>query len=484
MISDEQLFKQVMLTRLAVFARRAIEELKPGLPLAWNWHHDLIASRLEDLAAGRLNRLLICVPPRSLKSLICTVCYPAWLAARDAAATTLCMSYSQPLSLDFARQCRQLMDSDFYKEITDTRLSRERRAAEQFETTGGGMRIASSVGGTITGRGGGFVIIDDAMKPETAMSDTGRRSVIEWLRGTVMSRSDDKLTERMLVIMQRLHEEDLAGYLLDQGGWETVILPAIAIEAETHHYRRYGRKITKQRAVGEPLHAVREPLEVLEKLRREMSELTFSAQYQQSPLPAEGNFVRCAWIKRFELAEVGSGGRVIQSWDTASKTGEERDYSACTTWVSRNGLYYLVNAWRGRLDMPDLCRKVIELSDRFSPERVVIEDKDSGTGLIQSLRAQGFQRLIPHMPHGNKLNRFLGVIPRFEGGAIRLPREAPWADDYIAEICGFPNARNDDWVDSTSQAIGYLDTPFPGQGFLEFVQQELEADDDDDDADY
>lgn len=100
MISDEQLFRQVMQTRFAVFARRAIEELKPGLPLAWNWHHDLIASRFEDLAAGRLNRLLICVPPRSLKSLICTVCYPAWLTARDAAATTLCMSYSQPLSLD------------------------------------------------------------------------------------------------------------------------------------------------------------------------------------------------------------------------------------------------------------------------------------------------------------------------------------------------------------------------------------------------
>lgn len=222
-MSDEQLFRQFMLTCFAPFARRAIKELKPGWQLAWNWHHDLIASRLKDLSAGRINRLLICVPPRSLKSLICTVCYPAWLAARDAAATTLCMSYSQPLSLDFARQCRQLMDSDFYKEITDTRLSRERRAAEQFETTGGGMRIASSVGGTITGRGGGFVIIDDAMKSETAMSDTGRRSVIEWLRGTVMSRSDDKLTERMLVIMQRLHEEDLAGYLLEQGGWETVI---------------------------------------------------------------------------------------------------------------------------------------------------------------------------------------------------------------------------------------------------------------------
>ncbi len=211
MTRDEDLFRAVMHNDLASFAQRAIAEIMPGLTLEWNWHLDLMCDRLTQLAAGEIKRLLICVPPRSLKSLLCSAIYPAWLLGRNDAERLLCISYAQPLAEDFARQCRQLMGSRFYHSTFNTRLSPERRAVEQFETTGGGSRIASSVHGVITGRGGDFIILDDPMKPEEALSETGRKSVLDWMRDTLVSRPNSKRDQRLLVIMQRLHEEDVAG---------------------------------------------------------------------------------------------------------------------------------------------------------------------------------------------------------------------------------------------------------------------------------
>ena len=470
---EEEIFRLVMRNDLAAFAQRSIAELMPTLGLDWNWHHDLIADRLMQLADGRIQRLLICVPPRSLKSLLCSVIYPAWLLARDASKEVLCVSYSQSLADDFARKCRQLMETRFYSRATDTRLNRERRAVEQFQTTAGGVRLSSSVGGTVTGRGGGFIIIDDPMKPEEALSETGRKSTLEWLRNTLASRPDNKRDVRMLVIMQRLHEDDVAGHLMRQGDWEPVILPAIASKQEQHQYTVAGRPVTKTRAPNEALHPSREPLEVLERLRREMSNVTFSAQYLQDPLPVEGNLVRRSWFRRYKLADTISPERIIQSWDTASKLGEECDYSVCTTWALKRGIIYLLHVWRGKVEMPELCRQARELANRFNPERVLIEDKGSGIGMIQALRALQFHKVIPYQPRGDKLTRFVATLPGFEGGHIRLPESAPWLDEYEQEICGFPGTKHDDQVDSTSQAIAYLDTPQPGAGFIEFCRQEL-----------
>ena len=220
MTRDAELFRALMHEDLASFAKRSITEVMPGLALEWNWHLDLMCDRLTRLATGEINKLLICVPPRSLKSLICSVVYPAWLMGRNEGERVLCISYAQPLAEDFARQSRQIVDSSFYKAAFDTRLSSERRAVEQFETTAGGGRIASSVHGTITGRGGDFIILDDPMKPEEAMSELGRKGVLDWMSSTLASRPNSKKNARMLVIMQRLHEDDVAGSLMAQGGWE------------------------------------------------------------------------------------------------------------------------------------------------------------------------------------------------------------------------------------------------------------------------
>lgn len=475
MTCEKELFSAVMSNDLASFAQRAIAEVMPSLDLEWNWHLDLMAHRLTRLADGDIKRLLICVPPRSLKSLLCSVVFPAWILARNDAERILCISYAQPLAEDFSRQCRQLMESQFYNSTFDTRLSSDRRAVEQFETTGGGGRIASSVHGTITGRGGDFIILDDPMKPEEALSDTGRAKVLDWMRSTLVSRPNSKRNSRMLVIMQRLHEEDVAGHLIAQGGWEQLVLPAIATEAEEHNFEAAGNSITVRREIGEALHPAREPLNTLEQLRRDMGNLTFSAQYQQNPLPTEGNLVKRSWFKEFDSTAYLPKERIIQSWDTGSKTAATNDFSVCTTWGQKDGNIYLLDVWRGKLEMPELCRKVIELSDRYCPQVVLIEDKGSGTALMQALRSQYFFKAIPFNPKGDKLVRLGAVTPTIEGGHVHIPKSAAWLDHYLHEMCGFPSTKHDDQVDSTSQALLWIqDQGNPG-GLFEFYRQNHEA---------
>lgn len=472
---DETLFRAIMLEDFASFAKRAIAEIMPGMELKWNWHLDLMADRLSRQANGEIKRLLICVPPRSLKSLLCSVLFPAWLMARNASERILCLSYAQPLAEGFARQCRQLMESPFYRSRFDTRISPEKRAVEEFETTAGGARIASSVHGVVTGRGGDFIILDDPMKPEDALSETVRTSTIDWLGNTLASRPNSKIDARFLVIMQRLHEDDVAGHFIAQGGWDTLILPAIAVEEEEHSYMVAGEPVIMRRAIGEALHPEREPIDELEKVRRAMSSLTFEAQYQQNPMPLEGNLVKRSWFVEYEATFIPPMERMIQSWDTGSKTGINNDYSVCTTWGLLGGNIYLLDVWRGKLEMPDLCRKVVELHDRFKPERVLIEDKGAGIGLIQALRATHFYGTTAYNPKEDKLLRFSWITPMIEGGNVHIPRWAPWRDEYLMELCGFPAAKHDDQVDSTSQALHWIREQGSPGGIYEFFRQEFEA---------
>jgi predicted phage terminase large subunit-like protein len=463
MPKDEDLFRGLMREDLASFAKRSIAEVLPGVDLEWNWHLDLICDRLTRLASGEIKLLLICVPPRSLKSLLCSVVFPAWLMGRNEGERVLCISYAQPLAEDFARQCRQLMDANFYKAVFETRLSNDRRAVEQFETTGGGGRITSSVHGTITGRGGDIIILDDPMKPEEARSEVGSKSVLDWMQSTLTSRSNSKKNSRQLVIMQRLAENDVAGSLIEQGGWEQVILPAIAMEDEEHHYEVAGIPVVTRRAQGQALQPHREPIEVLEQLRSQMGNLTFSAQYQQDPIPTEGNLVKRSWFGTYAPAELLQMERVIASWDCASKTLDSHDYSVGITAGIKNGKIYIIDVFRAKLEMPELVRAVIEQAEKYNPERVLIEDKAAGTGLLQALRAAHFYKGVGIVPKGDKMRRFSAVTPMIEGGHVLLPEHAPWKDDYLHEVCGFPVTKRDDQVDATSQLLFWIqESAVPG----------------------
>src|ERR1700735_4293945 len=243
------------------FVERSSYELNADTQFFHNWHIELIASELEACRRGEAQRLIINVPPRSLKSHCASVAFPAYLLGHKPTAQIICASYGQDLSNKLAIDCRSLMNSHWYQNLFPTRLSSQRQAVSEFMTTENGFRLATSVGGGLTGRGGNLIIIDDPCKPEEALSETQRNAVNQWYNHTLYSRLNDKRTGCIIIIMQRLHEDDLVGHVLQQGDWKVLRFPAIAVEDESHILKTpYGTRTVRRRA-GEALHPERESLE-------------------------------------------------------------------------------------------------------------------------------------------------------------------------------------------------------------------------------
>jgi len=455
---DRELLNEVLRNDLAAFIHRCFQSVSPATPYAPNWHIEAIAWHLIECAEGRIRRLIITVPPRSLKSICASVAFPAWVLGRDPSKRIICASYSSDLTAKFARDCRQVMDTDWYKDAFPwTRLNPKKSAELEFETTRQGVRYGTSPGGTLTGRGGNVIIIDDPIKPVDAMSETKREAVKQWFDSTLFSRLDDKRSDVIILVMQRVHVDDLAGYLLEkEESWCHLDLPAIAQEPQRIHI---GQNHHHQRQTGEPLHGTRESLETLETLetiKANMGTMAFNAQYLQRPVPLEGNLVKCAWFRTYvESPKQSCGDQIVQSWDTASKSGELNDFSVCTTWLVRGNDYYLLHVLRERLDFPRLRQAVVELARQFGANAVLIEDKGSGTQLIQDCRYnhKWGVRPIAIKPEGDKVTRMSGQSAQIEAGQVYLPAEAPWLADFKAEILAFPLGKFDDQVDSVSQFL-------------------------------
>ncbi|GEL43468.1 hypothetical protein MEX01_40590 [Methylorubrum extorquens] len=439
--------------KLSLFTRQTFRTVASEEPYLPNWHLEAYAHHLEEVARGRIHRLVITVAPRSLKSISASVAFPAWLLGRHPAKQIICLSYAQELAVKNANQFRTVMGTPWYKSaFPETVISRSKNTETEFETTRGGSRFSTSVGGVLTGRGGDIIIIDDPIKPREAMSETVRTGVNEWFDLTVNSRLNRQSEGAIILVMQRLHVDDLAGHLLAKGGWTHLNLPAIADADEAIPI---GRGRVHQRRVGDLLHPGLLPQGVLDQLRRNMSAFDFAAQYQQSPVPPGGNMFDTGSVRRYE-GNLGTepDDLIIQSWDTATKPGELNDASVCTTWLARRNAYYLIDVFRARLSYPDLRRAVITLHARWCPEAVLIEDKASGESLIQDLVSDGIYA-HPIRPEGDKVMRAHAATFPFESGQVALPRTAPWLGELEAELRAFPQGRHDDQVDSVSQFLNW-----------------------------
>ncbi|MBV1889385.1 MAG: phage terminase large subunit [Proteobacteria bacterium] len=437
------------------FLQKSAFEVSPGMEYRHNWHIDLIAQKLEACRKGEIKRLIINIPPRSLKSISASVAFPAWLLGHDPTTQIICISYSQDLTEKHARDCRAVMGSSWYQEVFPTRLSKNKKSITEFTTTKQGTRLATSIGGTLTGRGANFIIIDDPLKPDEAVSETSRKNVNNWHDNTLYSRLNSKQDGCIIIIMQRLHLDDLVGHVCEQEDWDIVSLPAIAEREESYIIPSlFGTQVIT-RHPGEALHPNHEPIEQLDKLRRTLGEYNFSGQYQQAPIPLGGGMVKRNWIQQCEGVPTAFE-HIVQSWDTANKATELNDYSVCTTWGIKDKKYYLIDVFRKRLNYPDLKRTVIALREQYKARIVLIEDKASGTQLIQDLRHDGFGYVKACKPEGDKVVRMHAQTNKFENGMVFLPKSSPWLDTYISELTTFPQAKYDDQVDSTSQALGWM----------------------------
>lgn len=440
---------------LVTFTHRCFQTVVPGETFELNWHIEAICHALERVRRGEVKRLIITMPPRSLKSICASVAFPAFILGHDPSRKIVCVSYSDQLAAKHANDFRAVLRSPWYKRaFPATCIDPFKDSQAEVATTARGYRLTTSVEGTLTGRGGNLIIVDDPMKAQDAQSEAARERVKQWFISTLLSRLDNKETDAIVVVMQRVHVDDLAGHLIEGGGWEVLNLPAIAEEedsialgADRYHHRR----------TGEPLQGGRESLATLEALRKEVGSLAFAAQYQQAPVPPGGNLIKRDCLRFYEQApEQRSGDVVLCSWDTAMKATGTSDYSVGTVWLIRGESHYLLDLVRDRLDFPDLKRKAITLHQRWRPLATLVEDKGSGTALLQELRAMRLPT-IAFISTADKVMRMHAQSARFEAGSVYLPKDAPWLGELLKEILAFPGGRHDDQVDSISQALKWAE---------------------------
>ena len=453
-------YHAVLRSDFASFIERSFYELNPGTEFIEGQYIKLLAARLEDVSRGETKRLIVNLPPRSLKSHAASVAFPAWLLGHNPAAQIICASYGQELADKHARDCRTLMGSDFYRKLfPQTLLSSARPSVNDFTTTAQGGRRATSVGGALTGLGADVIILDDILKPEDAFSETRRRGANDWYFSTLLSRLNSKEHGRIIIVMQRLHQEDLVGEVMARETWELLSLPAIAEEDECHQFNcSFGEDVFTRRA-GEALHPERDSAETYRGIQESVGEYVFQSQYQQNPTSRDGGYVKKDWLRYYDPDKIPQEyDWVLQSWDTACKVSVANDYSVCTTWKLIGGNFYLFDVFRKRLTFPQLKQAVIEQHTRHQPWTVLIEDQASGTSLIQQLVSEnvcGVEGYRP-APGSDKRTRFEAQSTKFESGRVYLPTQAPWLDEYVREITGFPGSKYDDQVDSTSQALEIL----------------------------
>ena len=444
------------------FVRKVFHVLNPSAVFQMNWHICALAYCLEQVRLGNIKRLIITVPPRSLKSIMCSVAFPAFALGQDPTKRLIVASYSADLAIKLANDFRTVVNSDEYHAIFRAmRISAMKNTQTEVVTTLNGFRLAISVDGALTGRGGDIIVIDEPIAALAALSQKSREHVANWFFNTLLSRLDDKQNGAIVLVMQRLHEDDLAGVLLRSSDeWTLLSLPAIA---EQHEQIPIGNGQVHVRHAGDVLHPERGPRKILESLRAQQGAETFSAQYQQRPVPPGGGMIKRDWVRRYD--QLPPSGLIIQSWDVANKQGEENDYSVCTTWRVHEDRFYLINVLRGRFDFPTLRRKVSEQAKLHKASRILIEDAGFGTALIQELKT-AFS-VIAVKPEYNKKTRMAIQAGKFENGQVLFPKEAPWLRDLEEELFAFPSGRHDDQVDSISQALGHKSPSYWTKASLE-----------------
>jgi len=448
-------FNTILRQDLFTFIAKTFATIDGSQEFSSNWHIEVIADRLMRAYRREVKRLIIALPPRNLKSISASVAFPAWALGKNPALRFICASYSQELSAKLARDCRTVMSTPWYQRaFPNGRLNPDKMAEGEFETLSGGSRLSTSVGGTLTGRGGNFIIIDDPIKPQEAQSQARRESVKQWYDSTLYSRLDNKKDDVIILIMQRVHVDDLVAHVMEKEDWEFLRLPAIAEDDERYALsdgRRVGRR------AGEALDVKREPLAILKGLRKSMTAYQFSAQYQQSPVPAEGNLLRWRWFQVYEtLPAATKGSSIVQSWDLASSINSGSDWSVCTTWLVQDRKYYLIDVFRKRMEFPALKRKIVSHASEFGAKIVLLEEAGIGLSFVQQLREERL-RVIGVRPEGSKEDRIAAQSPIIEAGSVFLPAHAPWLDDFREEVRAFPIGRNDDQVDSMSQLLNWAE---------------------------
>ena len=423
-------------------------------------HHRIMGEKFEEIASGKLKRLIICMPPRHTKSEFGSYLFPSWFLGRFPHKKVIQTSHTAELAVGFGRKVRNLVDSDDYHTIfPDVGLRADSKAAGRWSTSKGGEYFAIGIGGAVTGKGADLLIIDDPHDEQEGQS-SDPTVFDEWYTSGPRQRLQPG--GAIVVICTRWSKRDLVGQVLKASSmregvdeWEVIEFPAILPS-------------------GNPLWPEFWPLAELEAIRNEIPIHKWQAQYQQDPTSEEGALIKREWWKVWEERNPPQCQFLIQSWDTAFLKKERSDYSACTTWgvfyhPDQNGAMQpnliLMDAMKEKMEFPTLKKRAYELYQYWKPEALIVEAKAAGTPLIFELRAMGIPVAEYTPSRGNdKIARVNAVADLFSSGKVWRP-QTRFAEEVVEEFASFPAGEHDDYVDSGTQALlryrrgGFLPLP-------------------------
>jgi predicted phage terminase large subunit-like protein len=448
--------REKLLSDFPSFCRRAWREIEPSKELQWAWFHELVAEWLQVCYEGETTRLIITMPPRALKSRLVSIFFPSWCWAKSPGQSFILVSYSDSLSEELNIVRRNLLTSRWFEEtFGKIQFSADLNRREQFANVQGGHMIATSVEGTLTGKGSDYIICDDLLSPQQSYSDLERINSTRFFDSTLRSRLNSPTEGRIICISQRLHQSDLPGVLLENepGVWEHVCLPMECEQDEEIVFPLSGRIVHRKQ--GDLLHPQRWPESWCKKTKSTIGSFLWSSQFQQKPGIAGGSIFRNEWFQEYD--KLPERGRTIVSLDSAFSTRRTADYSAASVWLVHDGKYFLTWMWRGRVAFPELKKITENLYETWNPDIILVEEKGSGISLLQALKEETTLPVHGVQVDADKVSRAYAVTGLFESGRIYFPsKDKPWMADFLAELLLFPNSTFDDQVDCVTMALSYL----------------------------
>jgi predicted phage terminase large subunit-like protein len=458
-LQDELITRKAMQS-LRLFVEWLWPVLEPRTLFLPNWHIDLTCEYLEAVTAGEIRRLVINVPPRSMKSILVSILWPLWEWIRQPAGRWLFVSYSEVLANRHALDRRRLIrHPSFQHRWGETvQLTRDQATKLEIHNTRGGIMRATSIDGSVTGMGGNRIVIDDPHNPTQAESDLQRAHAVDFYTQTLSTRLDDPQRDAIILVMQRLHTRDLAAICLEEG-FRHLCLPALAPTRTMIEFPRSG--LLKVRTAGEPLWPAREDAAQLEQRRRTLGEYGFAGQYQQEPVPHAGGVFHREWWRYAEPpAEFDE---IIQSWDLTFTADEGADYVVGLVAGRVGALVYVLDRFKAKVSFVDTIAAIRQMCAKYPTTRaVLIEDAANGAAAVDVLRRE-IPGIIAVRPEGAKEARAQAVSPQVEAGQVILPpprfsdgRLIPgrdWVEDLVDVCALFPKGPHDDDVDAISQLL-------------------------------
>jgi len=439
---------------LPSFVDKVMAEIEPGTEFNPSWHHLNLCLVLTGMLSGQVSpRLIYNTPPRSLKSVIGAISFPAFALGQDPSLSFIVVCYSEKLAEEHLQNIRKCMNADWYKQLfPNTKITSQ--TANKIKTSKGGSIRIASLKSSLTGFGADMIILDDLTKAQEAYSPIARENVINWFRRVLVSRLNNPNTGRIALICQRIHENDLSGYLLrEHSNWEQIKIPVFAQTTKRYPILTPDGPGHHLVLAGDLLDPSRWNEATIHQLRMDLGEHGFSAQYQQEPTPEEGLMFRQSWLHFFDEfyrddypTEV-----VTMSCDTAYTTGQQSNYSVFCIWHYSRGKHFLERVIRERWDTPELIENLLTTAQRYRVDRVLIERMAHIDGLRREI-IRGLEGIEVKFiqPTGSKEDRFSSATLPFSRQAVMLPKEAPWLNNYLEELLSFPHATFSDQVDATS----------------------------------